>query len=80
MNNTISKEDPGAGEIEHAKSNLIRRQEAQQASDAEHATTFKRAMRENWKSALWSAAISLGIVMEGYDVSMNHFYYSRIGS
>lgn len=78
MNHTTSKEDPSAGEVEHAKANLVRRQEAQQASDAEHSTTFKQAMRENWKSALWSAVISLGIVMEGYDVRIHSFRYRDV--
>lgn len=42
-------------------------QEAQAASAAEHSTTLREALKENWKAVLWSAAISLTIVMEGYD-------------
>lgn len=49
------------------KDNLQSVKGAQAASAAEHATTFKQALRESWKAALWSAVISLTIVMEGYD-------------
>lgn len=42
--------------------------EAQQASAAEHEATFWQALKTNHKAALWSAAISLTIIMEGYDV------------
>lgn len=52
---------------EDLKPNLHSLEEAQIASAAEHATTFQQALRENWKAALWSAVISLTIVMEGYD-------------
>jgi hypothetical protein len=44
--------------------------EAQAASTAEHNTTFRQAMRENYKAVLWSAAISLTLVMEGYDLAL----------
>lgn len=52
---------------EDLKANFPSIEEAQIASAAEHATTFQEALRENWKAALWSAVISLTIVMEGYD-------------
>ncbi|KAH7040375.1 sugar transporter-like protein [Microdochium trichocladiopsis] len=41
--------------------------EAKQATDDEHAQTFLQALRENRKAALWSIAISMAIIMEGYD-------------
>lgn len=60
---------PNDVENEHddLKANIHQIEEAQAASAAEHATTFRQAMRESWKAALWSAVISLTIVMEGYD-------------
>ena len=49
--------------------------EAQAASNAEHNTTFIQALRENYKAVLWSAAISLTLVMEGYDLAlMSNFF------
>ena len=41
--------------------------QAKNASDAEHSQTFWQALKANKKAALWSMAISLSIVMEGYD-------------
>lgn len=49
------------------KAHVYSVEDAQAASAAEHSTTFKQAIRESWKAALWSAVISLTIVMEGYD-------------
>lgn len=49
------------------KSQAYSLEQAQAASAAEHETTFKQAVRESWKAALWSAVISLTIVMKGYD-------------
>lgn len=40
-------------------------QQAQQASDDEHVTDLKEALKVNYKACLWSAMISLTIVMEG---------------
>lgn len=42
--------------------------DAQKAAQAEKDMTLWQALRSNWKAALWSAVISLTIVMEGYDV------------
>jgi SP family general alpha glucoside:H+ symporter-like MFS transporter len=42
-------------------------QDAQTANAEEHNTTLAKALKENWKAAMWSAIISLTIVMEGYD-------------
>ena len=71
MEDTVKKESPSAAQIEyedgHLKANLHSIEEAQAASTAEHETSLRQALRENWKAALWSAAISLTIVMEGYD-------------
>lgn len=41
--------------------------QAKQASDEEHNETFWQALKANKKAAMWSMAISLSIVMEGYD-------------
>lgn len=57
--NDVDENDP--------KAKIYQIEEAQAASAAEHATTFRQAIRESWKAALWSAVISLTIVMEGYD-------------
>lgn len=40
---------------------------AHQASVEEHEQTFVEAIKSNHKSVLWSIAISLTIIMEGYD-------------
>lgn len=65
------KEDIAATQFEHQddnpKENLQQLHDAQAANIEEHNTTLKQALRENWKAVLWSAAISLTIVMEGYD-------------
>ncbi|KAJ8120235.1 hypothetical protein ONZ43_g3004 [Nemania bipapillata] len=42
--------------------------EAKQATDDEHAQTVFQALRENRKAVMWSALISMTIIMEGYDV------------
>lgn len=39
--------------------------QAKQATDDEHAQTFRQALRENRKAVFWSVMISLSIVMEG---------------
>lgn len=55
---------------EKTQAHLHDLREAQAASAAEHNTTFMQAMRENYKAVLWSAAISLTLVMEGYDLAL----------
>jgi hypothetical protein len=55
---------------EKTRAHLHDLHEAQAASAAEHNTTFRQAMRENYKAVLWSAAISLTLVMEGYDLAL----------
>lgn len=66
----VEKEDPHIG-VEHDEDNLKadvhNRQTAQAANAVERETTLKQAIRENWKAMMWSAIISLTIVMEGYD-------------
>ncbi|KAL2672668.1 hypothetical protein Neosp_013382 [[Neocosmospora] mangrovei] len=80
MNPTISKDDTVDHQLEHhdddnPKAQLHSLEEAQAASAAEHSTTLRQALRENWKAVLWSAVISLTIVMEGYDQSlMSNFF------
>lgn len=80
MNPTISKDDAVDHQLEHhdddnPKAQLHSLEEAQAASAAEHSTTLRQALRENWKAVLWSAVISLTIVMEGYD---QRFVYSSM--
>ncbi|KAJ3459610.1 hypothetical protein MRS44_015683 [Fusarium solani] len=80
MNPTTSKDDAVDHQLEHhdddnPKAQLHSLEEAQAASAAEHSTTLRQALRENWKAVLWSAVISLTIVMEGYDQSlMSNFF------
>ncbi|KAM0322679.1 hypothetical protein ACHAQA_009269 [Verticillium albo-atrum] len=70
-------QDPSP-EVEHdddLKANLHSLQDAQAATAEEQETTLRQALRENWKAAMWSAVISLTIVMEGYDQSlMSNFF------
>ncbi|KAK7421995.1 hypothetical protein QQZ08_009716 [Neonectria magnoliae] len=81
MEKSTSKDNAAAAaaRVEHDddidKSAWYSLQEAQAASAAEHKTTLRQALRENWKAVLWSAVISLTIVMEGYDQSlMSNFF------
>jgi MFS transporter, SP family, general alpha glucoside:H+ symporter len=53
---------------EHLKDQLQSLEDAQAANIAEHEITLKEALRVNWKAVVWSAVISLTIVMEGYDM------------
>lgn len=62
--------EPEDGDL---KAHIYSVEDAQAASAAEHSTTFKQAIRESWKAALWSAVISLTIVMEGYDQRLAAF-------
>ena len=72
---TVDEKVLEATPVEDVKSSLHALQEAKQASAEEHSTTFKQAMKENWRAALWSAIISLTIVMEGYDMAlMSNFF------
>lgn len=41
--------------------------QAKNASDEEHQQTLLQALKANRKAVAWSMAISLSIVMEGYD-------------
>lgn len=59
---------PDAEQYEDPKANLHSLQEAQTAAAEEQSVDFKQALRENWKAAMWSAVLSLTIVMEGYDL------------
>lgn len=42
--------------------------DARKAAQAEKDMTLWQALQGSWKAALWSAVISLTIIMEGYDV------------
>lgn len=57
--------------VEHSK-DFVDVREAAEASAAEHATTFWEALKQNKKAALWSALISMTIIMEGYDIGAVH--------
>ncbi|KAJ5085075.1 hypothetical protein N7532_009846 [Penicillium argentinense] len=49
--------------------------EAKHASDEEHAQTLWQALRDNRKAVAWSVAISMSIIMEGYDtILMGNFF------
>lgn len=75
MANQIDEKLAEVTPVEDVKASLHALQEAKEASDAEHSATFRQAMRENWRAALWSAVISLTIVMEGYDMAlMSNFF------
>lgn len=70
MSEKVDTQDraPHVEQDDDPKANLHRLQEAQAAAAEEHSVDFKQALRENWKAAMWSAVISLAIVMEGYDL------------
>lgn len=70
MNEKIDtkERDPHAEQDDDPKANLHSLQEAQLAAAEEHTVGLKQALQENWKAAMWSAIISLTIVMEGYDL------------
>lgn len=44
--------------------------DAKIAAQAEHETTLWQCLRSNKKAAMWSAVISLTIIMEGYDIGV----------
>lgn len=54
--------------------------EAKIAAQTEHETTLWQALQSNKKAALWSAVISLTIIMEGYDVGMSPLFRSTTSS
>lgn len=45
--------------------------EAKVASQREHETTLWEALKQHKKAAIWSAIISLTIIMEGYDIGIS---------
>lgn len=75
ISQTEKRESVAAEHYDHTKANAQQLHDAQAANAEEHNTTLKQALRENWKAVLWSSAISLTIVMEGYDQSlMSNFF------
>ena len=68
----ITKREKLTADNEHLednpKANLEQLQAAQAANAEEHDATLAQALRENWKAVIWSAIMSLTIVMEGYDL------------
>lgn len=65
-----SKADPMAGHVEEITV------EAQVATADEHSLTVREAFRRYPKAVLWSAVMSLTIVMEGYDLSLMFSFFS----
>ncbi|KAF5856328.1 hypothetical protein ETB97_007512 [Aspergillus alliaceus] len=61
--------------VEHAADSTATTKEALQASTYEHEATVWEALKYNYKAVLWSAAISLTIIMEGYDVDEQSLIY-----
>ena len=61
--------------VEHAVETTVPTKDALQASTDEHEATVWEALRHNYKAVLWSAAISLSIIMEGYDVGEHYHIY-----
>jgi SP family general alpha glucoside:H+ symporter-like MFS transporter len=55
--------------IDHIE-NVEVTKEAKIASQTEHQMTLWQALKSNKKAAIWSAIISLTIIMEGYDVGI----------
>ncbi|KAE8396733.1 general substrate transporter [Aspergillus alliaceus] len=65
--------------VEHAADSTATTKEALQASTYEHEATVWEALKYNYKAVLWSAAISLTIIMKGYDVdeqSLIHQFFT----
>jgi MFS transporter, SP family, general alpha glucoside:H+ symporter len=62
--------------IDHVESVEVTK-EAKIASQTEKETTFWQALKSNKKSAMWSAVISLTIIMEGYDIGMESWTVVR---
>ena len=60
----IEAEKTGIDHVEQIETT----KEAKIAAEAEHQTTLWQALKDNKKAALWSAVISLTIIMEGYDI------------
>jgi SP family general alpha glucoside:H+ symporter-like MFS transporter len=64
-------DEPAAVHVEeHGPTKLPSVEEAKRASDAEHAMGFRQAFSEYRKAVMWSAVISLSIIMEGYDTGL----------
>ncbi|EIT74098.1 putative transporter [Aspergillus oryzae 3.042] len=70
----VSKEH--SAHIEHAEETTVPTKDALQASTDEHEATVWEALRHNYKAVLWSAAISLSIIMEGYDVALIYQFFT----
>ncbi|KAF7198503.1 Maltose permease MAL31 [Pseudocercospora fuligena] len=51
-------------------------EDAKHASQEEHETTFWQALKSNRKAAMWSAIISLTIIMEGYDIGLIYQFFA----
>lgn len=51
-------------------------EDAKQATNREHELGMMEAFKRHKKAVAWSMAISLGIVMEGYDLSLIGSFYA----
>lgn len=67
-------EAPARASAEHIEHETTK--DARLASDLEHQTTLWQALKTNRKAALWSAAISLTIIMEGYDIGLIYQFFA----
>jgi len=55
---------------------LVRK--AQEADIAEHGLTIKQALKRYKKAVAWAFALSLCLVMDGYDVSLSWIQGSKL--
>ena len=51
-------------------------EDAKQAAREEHETTLWQALKSNREAAVWSAVISLTIIMEGYDIGLIYQFFA----
>lgn len=77
MSATDEKHIEAAAHVEDLKADAHELHRAKAAAKAEHDIDLRSALKENWRACMWSAIISLTIVMEGYDLSLmqNFFAY-----
>lgn len=57
--------------VEEAGKHGLNIEGAAEAAAIERTQTIWQALKENKKAALWSALLSMTIIMEGYDVGMS---------
>ncbi|KAF2758419.1 sugar transporter [Pseudovirgaria hyperparasitica] len=64
--------------VEHleSSSDFENTKDAAQAAAAEHQLTLREALVKHRKAAIWSAIISLTVIMEGYDVGLIYQFFA----